>query len=854
MATRGLLHHPLHARPPSYIADRHVLRRRPSFPSDVTLFGRRLPSTFTLRSLKCMKMEDQADARAEARDTPQVQLDSSNTDAVEYVNKTSPGPMVEVDPVTVFRRIVAERRASFATRAKQQSGDGTIIQSTAPNSFIRGNKGSGKSTIAIALAFIFLVLAAVLYFQKARSDREKQIELSSKEEKDIVDVASDNGRHKLVKDTIKAPDSVLMAMAIGAASVGRFKGQTGLSQDTTHGGNGNLVDTHGLAGGADVNPGLNTAEMTNTDDITTKEDKETEGHEIPTFEQVSYNPSNTEASGIFKTQNAGIDVPEGPWFAQAADDACDPHPEAGIDVPEGPWFAQAADDACDPHPEAGIQSPFYENVVTEDVLAQKHAVHVSTEAMADKFVGKIPVSEVRYETLPLNNVVDGEFLGEVVSVSVPTEEAVETSDNTTEVEAFEFEESEDKTGLTDSSAYVEKLEQIIGQESITTAEGKNMLGEADVLEHNLLPDLPALGLLNDQVGTVEMDAAIDSTDSDSDDSENDEEHELTQFSTPVPMDKVASVEESDSEIEWTGQDSITTAENKNVVGEADALEQNLLANIQLPALEHPNDQTDTVDMGTAIGSTDSDTDESESDEQLEVTQALTPLPMDKVAFMEENESKVDVEGEGKSLIDVEEHGDSIELLSGIDQTLERIETELDDASHSVSLPADDSEAGKVNGAFSVGPNCSDDEVASWTSDEPLSASHTSEEAQTDGILSLGEGTYHDPGAMAHGSTAYAGLQSLEEDIRGDNKKALEAALPALAIGVGTVGTLFGVAGGLQVVGFAAVANFFSKDFFWAESREDLFQELKGISNRQQLMNFLVRRNIVTKEDQEESSF
>ncbi|MCO5564568.1 hypothetical protein L7F22_018232 [Adiantum nelumboides] len=828
MATRGLLHHPLHARPSSYIADRHLLRRRPSFPSDVTVFRRRLPSTFTLRSLKCMKMEDQADARAEARDTPQVQLDSSNTDAVEYVNKTSPGPMVEVDPVTVFRRIISERRASFAARAKQQSDVGTIIQSTAPMPFILGNKGSGKSTIAIALALIFLVLAAVLYFLRARSHREKQIELSLKEEKDNVDVASDNGRHKLVKDTIKAPDSVLTAMAIGAASVGRFKGQTGLSLDNAHGGNGNLVDTQSLAVGADVNPGLNTAKMTNTDDITTKEDKETEGYEIPTFEQVSYNPSNTEALGMFKTQNAGIDVPE------------------------GPWFSQAADDACDPHPEAGIQSPFYENdVVTEDVLAQKQAVHVSTETMADKFVGKLPVSEVRYETLPLNNAVDGEFLGEVVSVSVPAEEAVETSDNTAEVEAFEFEESEDEAGSTDSSVYVEKLEQIIGQESITTAEGKDMLGEADVLEHNLFPDVPALGLLNDQTGTVEMDAAMDSTDLDTDDSENDEEHEITQFSTPLPMDKVASAEVSDSEIEWTGQDLITTAENKNVVGEADALEQNLLAD--LPALKHPNDQTDTVDMDTAVGSTDSDTDESESDEQLEVTQAFTPSPMDKVAFVEENESEVDVEGKGKSSIDVEEHGDSIELLSGIDQTLERIETELDDASHSVSLPADDSEAGKVDGAFSAGPNCSDEEVASWTTDEPLSASHTSEEAQTDGILSLGKGTYHDPGATAYGSTAYAGLQSLEEDTREDNKKALEAALPALAIGVGTVGTLFGVAGGLQVVGFAAVANFFSKDFFWAESREDLFQELKGISNRQQLIDFLARRNIVRKEDQEESS-
>ncbi|KAI5072489.1 hypothetical protein GOP47_0012595 [Adiantum capillus-veneris] len=713
MATRGLLHHPLQARPPSHIADpRHLLPRRSSLPYGVPAFRRRPPSTPTLRSVKCMKVEDQAVGKAEARDTTQPQLESSNMDAVEYVNKAYPGPIVEVDPVTVFRRIIAERRTSLAmARAKQQADDAAIKQSTAPLPFILGSKWSGKSTIAIALALVLLVLAAMSYFLRSRPDREKQTGLTPTEEKDNDDASPDNGRRKLVKDTIKAPESVLTAMAIGAASVGRSKGHTGSIHDTMHAGNGNLVDSQTPAEGADIKLSLNT-----TGTINTEEDKKTEGHEMPTFGQASYNPSSIGAFGSFKPQNAGVDVAEGPWFAQAADD---------------PSYPQL---------ESSIQSASAAQVVSDNVLAHKQEVHASSEAVVNKFVSEVSVSEVRYETLPLNNVVDGEFLGEVVSVSVATEEA---SDSSYQVEAFNSEEPEDDADLADSSAIVEKLEQMIGHEPITFTEDKNVASETDVSKHNTIADLPALEL--------------------------------------------------------------------------------------------PNDQSSKMVLDTDIGSTDSDIDDSESDEHYEATQSFTPLAVGKVASEEESQSEVDDEGQDTSSLDVEENGETIKLLSGVDQS-------------------------------------SDEEVASWTHHEPVPASQTSEELHTNGNLSLDQFTNQDSGAMAYSSTADAvlqsleedstgamahcttadaALQSLEEDIREDNKKALEAALPALAIGVGTVGTLFGVAGGLQVVGFAALASFLSQDFFWAKSREELYQELKGITNRQKLLDFLARRNIL--HNQERSS-
>ncbi|KAI5062837.1 hypothetical protein GOP47_0021384 [Adiantum capillus-veneris] len=80
------------------------------------------PSTPTLQSVKCMKVEDQVVGKAEERDTTQPQWESSNMDTIEYVNKAYAGPIVEVDPVTVFRRIIAERRTSLTmARAKQQA-------------------------------------------------------------------------------------------------------------------------------------------------------------------------------------------------------------------------------------------------------------------------------------------------------------------------------------------------------------------------------------------------------------------------------------------------------------------------------------------------------------------------------------------------------------------------------------------------------------------------------------------------------------------------------------------------------------------------------------------------------------
>lgn len=96
-------------------------------------------------------------------------------------------------------------------------------------------------------------------------------------------------------------------------------------------------------------------------------------------------------------------------------------------------------------------------------------------------------------------------------------------------------------------------------------------------------------------------------------------------------------------------------------------------------------------------------------------------------------------------------------------------------------------------------------------------------------------------------------ESLEKETekisKGDRKafnKALEAVLPAVTIGIGTLGALVGASAALQVIGFAATARLISRDLFWAQTREELWQELSSITDRQKLLDFLMKRNIVKK--------
>lgn len=778
-----------------------------------------------------MKVEDQAGAKVEVRDTPEAKLESNidNTTVIDYVNKAAPGPMVEIDPVTVFRRIIAERCASLATaRAKLKAGDTVAIQSTAPAPFLLGRKGLGKSMLAIAVVLVFLALA---YFLRSRTDGEKQTELTSTKGKENLDESTDNGRRKLVKDTIKAPESVLTAMAIGAASVGRPKVHTGSTHDTPHVEHGNMVETQKPEGVAEAKPIVNTSETT------ALENMKSEGHGIPTFNQVPYVPSKMEGFGFFKSQSIGADVTEGPWFAQAADDAGNSHLESSMQL-----------------------TSVVEEVGYKDVLAQRQELHVSTETVVEKFVSEIPVSDVRYETLPMSNVVDGEFSGEVVSVSVVTEEAVEENNKGAQVESFKFKEqpNDDKL-LADNSAIVEKLEQMIGQESIATMEEKNVVGKIDAIdasEENVLIDLPTLDLSNDGTNVADMDIDMSNTNSDTD--ESDAQSEVQQSLTPLPapvekiplsapVDKVALPAPVEKVPLPAPVEKVALLEaSASGAGDGQGTD-------SLDVGKRLNDGTNLLAMDTEMNNTDSDSYDGENDAQLEVKQSLTPLPapVEKAALLGASASEADHEGQGTDSLHVKDDGDAIGLLSGVDQTLEKIEAELDDVLDDVSLSGDDTQTGIVGEEVSIEPNRLGGGVTTQTTIEPLIATQMTEEPQMDASVHLNQITHQDLGAMAYGSSVNAFLQSLEEDPREDNKKALEAALPALAIGVGTVGTLFGVAGGLQVVGFAALASFVSQDVFWAQSREELWQEVKGITDRQKLSDFLARRNIVRKDQEEE---
>eukprot|EP00249_Psilotum_nudum_P014883 c25048_g1_i1 orf=294-1820(+) len=72
----------------------------------------------------------------------------------------------------------------------------------------------------------------------------------------------------------------------------------------------------------------------------------------------------------------------------------------------------------------------------------------------------------------------------------------------------------------------------------------------------------------------------------------------------------------------------------------------------------------------------------------------------------------------------------------------------------------------------------------------------------------------------------------------------QTALPTLVVGVGAVGSLTGVGRGLQVIGFAATLSLISCELLWAQTREQLWQDLKVISDRRKLLEFLKKRKIV----------
>jgi hypothetical protein len=89
------------------------------------------------------------------------------------------------------------------------------------------------------------------------------------------------------------------------------------------------------------------------------------------------------------------------------------------------------------------------------------------------------------------------------------------------------------------------------------------------------------------------------------------------------------------------------------------------------------------------------------------------------------------------------------------------------------------------------------------------------------------------------------LEKEAEERRNSAKyRALQAAFPAVAIGAGAVGALAGVDGALEMVGVTATASFISYELLWANTRDQLWEEINKITDHRKLFKFLKKRKIV----------
>eukprot|EP00250_Pteridium_aquilinum_P031224 c43261_g1_i1 orf=84-2228(+) len=713
MATAEFLHHHLlRPRLPFHLAEsRYLPSCRSTFNglpfslkrSAANVSKRSFP-TPSLRSVQCLKQEEQSVGAQIHREgtLSEEARDGSNTEAVEWVHKAAPDPMVEIDPVTVFRRIVAERRANIALARANEEASLSSQTTSAPPLVLR-SRWPGKSAIGIAAALTLLAVAAALYFLKSRKGRNKATELTLTNGENSLK-SSINGRRKLVKDTIKAPDTIITAMLLGAASVSRPKGHIGSTHDTPHAANGYTVESQFVEAEIDSNLIVNAVAT---------EGLKTDLHGSPSFEQMSSSSSIDEDYPPSKAENLGVDVTEGPWFGQAADDN---EKTAPADV--------------------------------KDVLVQSQGLQFSNETSIEQLVSEIPVGEVQFESPALTGVMDGEFFGEVVSVNVATVQVLEPNSGIVQVDNAMFEESQSKSVLAYSNTTLEKLEQISEQDLVTVMDGKSAHDDAISLEQNPVIGSCALDPSNMQSGETDSDSDSDAAETDSDSVSN-ENYDAEQYFTPDQADEVTSFEVSDS--------------TNNFEAKAEGY---LL-------------------------------------------------------------------GQASDSLGVRQEGNATNLLLDVEQTLEGIEIEVHEALHGVDLSAN---------ALQTGQTECDEELVSKTEEEP----------SIDGSVSLDLVNCQNLDAVAIISPSDAAVQASEEVSRQESMKALETAVPAIAIGVGTVGALFGVAGGLQVVGFAALASFISRDFFWAQNRESLWQELNGITDRQKLLDFLARRKIMRNEKEDTS--
>lgn len=404
----------------------------------------------------------------------------SDGEVVEWVNKAVRDPMVELDPVTVFRRIVAERRAIASAslamaRAKEEAAN-LALETTSPPPFILGSKWPGKSIIAIATALVLLAVAAALYFLRSRKDRCEAME------------SSINGRRKLVKDRHKAPaESVLTAMALGAASVSRTKGHVGSTHDTLHASNGNVVESQRPHGAIEFYPIVNAGVL---------EDVESDFLGKPTFGQMPYSSSIVEEFTPLKDNNVRVDVTEGPWFGQGVNDT----------------------EMLAPVEEEELESGKSE---VEELEGEELPLSNETTALpaVEQLLSEVSAGEIDFEAPVSTGVVDGEFHGEVVAVA-----------GQLQVVDFKFESSQIDGVLAGvlagSSRTSEELEQIIKEDWITSSEVKGALDDTVCPDQDIVIDSSALNLANGQFDETSSESDVD----------NSKDHGVEQSFTPTQDD------------------------------------------------------------------------------------------------------------------------------------------------------------------------------------------------------------------------------------------------------------------------------------------------------------------------------
>lgn len=659
--------------------------------------------------------------------------------AVDWVNSTVRDPMVEVDPVTVFRRIAAERRASLAMAVAEEKA-ALLVWTTSPPPFFPSSKRPSNFTIPITTALVLLAVAAAVHFFRSGKNREARSKLPLLTDGNNALGPFIDGRRKLAKDTIKASQSVLVAMKIGTASLGRPKRYSDPNHETSHTvyDNGAVEKTNKVEDGTDLNLISN---------IVVTEDTKSDSNGSSCLQQTPSCFNSVEDFSPFKGQNADVDdVTEGPWFGQAAVETAKP-----ISAEKGMLEYEAV---C-------VQSQGYP--FTNETLRLQVVEHsVSTMTVSDV------LTEPWVLTSDEVNMVDGEFFGEVLAVNTATALPVEPNHVGSWREKPKSEEMGSdlaQPNPPDNGMNIEKTEQIMEQDLIGLPGSEDLTD--DTLNLNVMPE-------TNEAKT--------------------EGQCLDEGLIVVPSD----LHLVNSQIKQTISDiELDTIKEYYATGQLSSIDQTGQITVN---------QFLRIDQG--------------GDQRLD----LTPESHDVTHYAS--------------------HQEPNEVLQG-----HSLNQELGDIFDSEDLTENSLEVGQAKGGVidRQSFNQGDKQLTEHTVSNNQIDHQDSAELQSHGNIpvQLPPDVGNLLPALKTDCPAPEAVEKATDKVsKRDSNKTLEAVVPALTIGVGAIGTLFGVAGGLQVVGFAALASLISRDLFWAQSRVSLWQELSSITDRQKLLDFLAKRNIV----------